>query len=384
MWSDRTTIKAFTQSSKQSLPFGWAVKLSALFIAVVATFVVAELLLALMARFDEPELTVTERLVASGRYSSEELRTDLPHFTERQGANCVTIQSGLHWDPRFGFSSKILNRDCARRLFAAHAKSVVLMGGSAMENSQAPNYLTTLDSYAFGDDISYASINMAESGARHSNMLARFMYEIVELRPTHVVFLDGFNEFASIRYGGKPDDDFYWTAGVNDRIHRPFLFLRDKLVDSSRLLTLLAAQFKFISSARIGRTTVDARSVEQAASYYLKIRAYTEAICRAYGIACIFILQPTSLVERPGSKTTEYITRADLKHFPFDQELYTAGYNHILNRATGKMRDASRLFEGEENVYIDPVHFNKRGSQLIGKYIRAAVEIEPVTPFTER
>ena len=210
MWSDRTTISAPTKSSKQSPPFGWAVKLSALFIAVVATFGVAELLLALVARFDEPELTVTDRLAASARHSREELRTDLPHFTERQGANCITIQSGLHWDPRFGFVSKTLNKDCARRLFAAHVKSVVLMGGSAMENSQAPNYLTTLDSYAFGDDTSYASINMAESGARHSNMLARFLYEIVELRPTHVVFLDGFNEFASIRYGGKPDDDFYY------------------------------------------------------------------------------------------------------------------------------------------------------------------------------
>ena len=263
MWSDRTAIRASTKSSKQSPPFGWAVKLSALFIAVLATFAVAELLLALMARFDEPELTVTERLAASGRYSREELRTDLPHFTERQGANCITIQSGLHWDPRFGFVSKILNKDCARTLFAAHAKSVVLMGGSAMENSQAPNYLTTLDSYAFGDDTSYASINMAESGARHSNMLARFLYEIVELRPTHVVFLDGFNEFASIRYGGKPEDDFYWTAGVNDRIHRPFLFLRDKLVDSSRLLTLLGCSIQihqfsadrpYYSGCSLGRT----------------------------------------------------------------------------------------------------------------------------------
>jgi hypothetical protein len=349
---------------------------------VIAAFALAELLLALMARLDESELPVIERLAASGRYSREELRTDLPHFTERQGANCITIESGFHWDPRFGYVSKILNKDCARSLFAAHAKSVVLMGGSAMENSQAPNYLTTLDSYAFGDDVSYASINMAESGARHYNMLARFLYEIVELRPTHVVFLEGFNEFTSIRYGGKPDDDFYWTAGVNDRIHRPFLFLRDKLVDSSRFLTLLAAQFQFINSARIGRTTVDARSVEQAGSYYLRIRAYTEAICRAYGIACIFILQPTSLVETRRSRTTEYITQSDLTYFPFDQELYTAGYNRILSGAVGKIRDASRLFEGEENVYIDPVHFNKRGSQLIGKYIRAAVESEPVTPLT--
>ncbi|MGB2648642.1 MAG: hypothetical protein WBC86_13695, partial [Pseudolabrys sp.] len=78
------------------------------------------------------------------------------------------------------------------------------------------------------------------------------------------------------------------------------------------------------------------------------------------------------------------ITQSDLKHFPFDQELYTAGYNHILSGAAGEIRDASRLFEGEEKVYIDPVHFNKRGSQLIGKYIRAAVESEPVTPRTGR
>jgi hypothetical protein len=34
-------------------------------------------------------------------------------------------------------------------------------------------------------------------------MLARFLYEVVELRLTCAVFLDGFNEFASIRYGGR-------------------------------------------------------------------------------------------------------------------------------------------------------------------------------------
>ena len=247
-----------------------------------------------------------------------------------------------------------------------------------MEDNQAPNYLTTLDSYAFNDDASYASINLAESGARHSNMLARFLYEIVELRPTYAVFLDGFNEFASVRYGGKPEDDFYWTAGVNDRVHRPFLFLRDKLVESSRLLTLLAVRFQFINSARILRTSVDLGLSEYAASYYLKTREYTEVICRAYGINCIFILQPTSFVERHRSEATEYVTQSDLKYFPFDEKLYVAGYSHILSGAGGKIRDASRLFEGDRNVYLDPVHFNKRGSQLIGDYIRAAVQSEPI------
>jgi hypothetical protein len=384
MSADQTQGATPAKSGKKIPPFGWAVKISAITIALVASFVLAELLLRLMARFDASELTVMEQLTASGLYAKEELRTDLPHFVERQGANCITIQTGLHWDPRFGYVNKMLNKDCARRLFAAHKKSVVLLGGSAMENNQAPNYLTTLDSYAFGGDASYASINLAESGARHFNMLARFLYEVVELRPTYAVFLDGFNEFTSIRYGGKPEDDFYWTAGVNDRVHRPFLFLRDKLVDSSRLLTMLAVRFHFINSARIVRTAVDTRLVEQAASYYLKIRDYTEVICQTYGIVCIFILQPTSLVERHRSKTTEYITQSDLKDFPFDQELYIAGYNRILREAGGKIRDASRLFEGEQNVYLDPVHFNKRGSQLMGEYIRAAVESEPVAPLTAR
>jgi hypothetical protein len=110
----------------------------------------------------------------------------------------------------------------------------------------------------------------------------------------------------------------------------------------------------------------------------LKTRAYTEVICRAYGITCIFVLQPTSLVERHRSDATEYVTQSDLKYFPFDEKLYISGYSHILSGAGGKVRDASRLFEGEKNVYFDPVHFNKRGSQLLGQYLRGAVESEPI------
>jgi hypothetical protein len=135
------------KSSKEVPPFSLAVKIAAVVIALVASFLLAELLLRLMPRFDVSDLILMQKLRAAGLYSNEELRTDLPHFTERQGADCITIQTGLHWDPRFGFASKILNKDCARQLFAAHRKSIVLLGGSAMEDNQAPNYLTTLDSF---------------------------------------------------------------------------------------------------------------------------------------------------------------------------------------------------------------------------------------------
>ena len=130
-------------------------------------------------------------------------------------------------------------------------------------------------------------------------------------------------------------------------------------------------------------TTVDAPSVEQAASYYLKIRAYTEAICRAYGIACIFILQPTSLVERHSSKTTEYITQSDLNHFPFDQELYTAGYNHILSGAAGKyvMRLASS--EGEENALYRSCTFQQARIPTDRQIHSSSCESEPCPPHAQ-
>src|SRR5262249_36210484 len=141
---------------------------------------------------------------SSNIYTPEELRRDLPRYTERQGRDCIEFRNGFNWDPRFGFAAKKLNKDCARKLFASHEKSLVLLGGSAMVNTEAPNYLTSLDTYAFGSDPVHASLNLAGSGARHSNMLSRFLHEVVELKPTYVVFLDGFNEFNSVRLAVHP------------------------------------------------------------------------------------------------------------------------------------------------------------------------------------
>jgi hypothetical protein len=88
-----------------------------------------------------------------------------------------------------------------------------------MGGALAPNYLTTIDYYAFARDENFVSINLAESFARLSDMSARFIHEIIELRPNVAVFLVGFNEFHAMQYGGLPGDDFYWTAGVSRRVH---------------------------------------------------------------------------------------------------------------------------------------------------------------------
>ena len=309
-------------------------------------------------------------------YTSEELRRDLPHFTARQGGECIAVRAGLNWDPRFGFASKKLDKDCARKLFAAYPKSVVLMGGSAMENNQAANYLTTIDSYAFGNDTAFASLNLAESGARHSNMLIRLLHEVVELHPTYVVFLDGFNEFNSVRLGGAPEDDFYWTAGVQDRIQNLPRFFRDKVVEQSRILQLLALKTGFINSARVARDTIDPAGVDAAAAYYVKMRDYTQTICEAYKIKCIFVIQPVALLEAAPTKAASTAASEHLKSFLADDAVYKRGYAYIFRHAGDKVLDATHLFEGKDDIYIDVVHFNKRGSELIGKFIHAAVNAD--------
>jgi len=353
--------------------FRLAVKITAVFLIIVVFLVLAEVVLRVASYFTDAQLSAGAGAVRAPLYTEEELRRDLPRFSERQGRDCIEIRTGFHWDPRFGFASKKLNKDCARKLFAAHVKSVVLMGGSAMENTQAPNYLTSIDTYAFGHDPSIASLNLAESGARHSNMLFRFLHEVVELHPTYAVFLDGFNEFTTVRYGGEPDDDFYWTAGVKDRVANPLLFYRDKLVESSRLLELLAVKTGFINSARIVRTHIDPRRGIEAAEYYVKTRDYTETICHAYGIKCIFIIQPTALLEKMPSESAKRAVQHELRSFRFDVELYQSGYDDILRKAGDKVLDATHLFEGKGDVYLDVVHFNKLGSKLIGEYIGAAL-----------
>jgi hypothetical protein len=62
-----------------------------------------------------------------------------------------------------------------------------------------------------------------------------------------------------------------------------------------------------------------------------------------------------------------------LRSFPSDVELFRSGYDHIFRNAGDKVLDATRLFEGNGDVYLDIVHFNKLGSKLIGDYIRAAL-----------
>ena len=146
-------------------------------------------------------------------------------------------------------------------------------------------------------------------------MLMRFLHEVIELHPTYVVFLDGVNEFNSVRMGGDPEDDFYWTAGVKDRVEHLPRFFFDKLVEQSRLLQLLAVRTGFINPARLIRNHIDAHMIERAADYYVKMRAYTETLCKAYSIKCIFIIQPVALLVRQPSQSAKEAAQEHLRWY---------------------------------------------------------------------
>jgi hypothetical protein len=136
--------------------------------------------------------------------TAEENRPDLPMYLPRQGGECVRQDKAkFHWNERFGFSSKALDKRCVRKLFSSGKVRVVMLGGSTMANAGAANYLTTLDYYAFGQHEDIVSINLGEPGARLWNMVARFMEEVTDLKPDVVLFLTGGNEFVA-DLGGQP------------------------------------------------------------------------------------------------------------------------------------------------------------------------------------
>jgi hypothetical protein len=149
---------------------------------------------------------------------------------------------------------------------------------------------------------------------------------------------------------------------------------RDKLVEKGRLAELVALKTGIINSARLPPSHVDTKSVEQAAEYYVKMRNYTQAMCEAYRIKCVFIIQPTALVENTPGASAKAAIHGHQKWFKADKEIYRTGYDYILRKAGNKVIDASHLFEGKDNVYLDVVHFNKVGSELLGKLIHSAVK----------
>ena len=149
-----------------------------------------------------------------------------------------------------------------------------MFGGSTMANVGAVNYLTSLDYYAFGQHEDIVSINLAEPGARLSNMLARFMDEVSDLKPDVALFLDGFNEFYSLYVGGRPGDDAHWTIGVKKRVEAPIMSLLDRALNQSRLAQVALIRTGIFPSSRHVSGQFDLARVDEDVGYYLRAREF--------------------------------------------------------------------------------------------------------------
>ena len=183
-------------------------------------------------------------------YTQDELDPLLPFISEKNGGSCIAIQQGFNWIQWWGFSSKKLNHECAKEFFSEGNFNIVFMGGSAMYNAEAPNFSTTLEHYATQNIQNVRSINLAESGARHTNMSIRFQQEVIPLDPDLVIFFDGYNEFNSILYGGAPVDSFYWTVAGKNRMHSLHRVFIDKAIELSVFLELGLIRTGLYASSR--------------------------------------------------------------------------------------------------------------------------------------
>jgi hypothetical protein len=338
---------------------------------------IGSLELALRVASPSPEVRVLSLTsqIQNKLNTAEETRADLPMFLPRQGGECVRQDnSKLHWNSRFGFKSKTLDKNCARKLFSSGKVKVVMFGGSTMAGVGTVNYLTSLDYYAFGTHEDIVSINLAEPGARLSNMLARFMDEVTDLKPDVALFLDGFNEFYSIRQGGRPGDDTHWTVGVRKRVETPIMSLLDRALNQSRLAQIILIATGIFPSARYVPNQVDFALVDEDVSYYLRARESAEVLCAHYQVKCLFILQPIAALEDAPTGSTEAFLQENAKYYPHDREIFSRGYELIRKVPGDHYLDASRLLENLPDAYVDVVHLSKVGNAALGRFLYTAVK----------
>lgn len=359
---------------RQNLHYRMSVRITA--VLLYSTLIIGGLELGLRVALPSPdarELALISE-IQNKLNTAEENRTDLPMYLPQQGGECVREdKSKLHWNPRFGFSSKTLDKSCARKLFGAGKVKVVMFGGSTMGNVGTINYLTSLDYYAFGQYEDIVSINLAEPGARLSNMLARFMEEVTDLKPDVALFLDGGNEF-SIRQGGRPGDDAHWTVGVRSRVETPVMSLLDRALNQSRLAQITLIGTGIFPSARRIPTQIDLALVDEEVGYYLQARESTGLLCAHYQVKCLFILQPLAVLDDAPTGSTEAILRENKKYFPQDRDIYSRGY-HLIRKVPGdSYLDASRLLENSPDAYVGVAHLSKVGSAVLGRFFYSTVK----------
>ena len=307
-------------------------------------------------------------------YTERELDRNIKFRHEFHGGNCVKLglaDQKLNWNPRFGYQDKKVNIDCINKLFTKKTKNIIFFGGSVMANAETPNYLSSIEYFAFKNYINeYRSINLAESGARMSNNLSMFLEYVPKINNINALFfLDGHNEFNSIKNNGYPKDDFFWAAGVNKRVHNPLSFFSDLLIDRSKMLEIIFIRMLGYKSSRIAiNIDVNNQDIEDSVKEYKYRKEITKKLCEKYNLKCFFAIHPTFYnVKGLNSKSDIKIKNFYNRNFPYNQKIYEYGYNLILNDED--VHDLTKIFDDQNEIFYDDVHTNKTGSKILGENI---------------
>ena len=307
-------------------------------------------------------------------YSLNELDRNLVFRHKYHGGECLkktSTKNKLNWHPRYGYYDKTKNLDCINKLFSANTTNVVFFGGSVMANNRTPNYLTSIEYYAFKENMEdYRSINFAVAGSRLSNELAQFIEYIPKINNIDlVIFLDGVNEFQSIRYNGLPDDDYYWTAGVNLRVHEPLRFFFDILIDRSKIAEIVLINILDYKSSRISKNRkLDLIEIKKSYEDYKYRKKITKTLCQSLKIKCLFLLHPVFYTsDNLNGYQDKLVNEYTLKFHPNYPDLVKYGYGFLSKEED--IIDLSKKFNNVENIFFDEAHTNKIGAEILGNEI---------------
>ena len=226
-------------------------------------------------------------------YSTEELDINLSPFHHRSGKDCMQeIQPT--WHHKIGFQDKKVNFKCLEKHFTKKTFNIAFFGGSVMENTYYKNYLTSIDWQIIKDNKKIHSINFAQSGSRLSNEFASFVIMLKHTKPDLAVFLDGANEFNSIKYnGGEPEEDYYWSVWAKKKFDNQYKIYLDKIIEKSATArVILINLFNYKPSNYIQDKQIKAETILQSANDYLHYKKTIETLCEANQINCLFFLQP--------------------------------------------------------------------------------------------
>ena len=344
-------------------------------LAILGSLLIGEVGLQLLALLQSnqslPAAEAHAREIDLQALSQEESDSTKPLYTSEQNSACLKIilSNSLKYHPRFGFFTKVPDKSCMRRSFSNQSKvSVVYLGGSVMGNYDSVNSLTTIDTQIQKINPSINSINLAESGARLSNELSRLVDEVIDIAPRLVVFLDGYNEFNSIRFGGAPTEDFYWTAGVHMRIEKPLMFIADRAISKSEVLSLIFFRSGLIKSPfGVQRAPTD-EEIDAAADDYLISLSKIQTISKAYGIQPVFFLQPHIFSGKALTEIEAHTAELTLRAFPGIDHVLQRGYARILSSNVPSIIDLSEIFNTiNTEIFVDSVHLGKLGNRILGQ-----------------